>query len=389
MEPQLCGHSPVGVNEAFIVHFRLAANSLLVHPVAHMKPPTKRLLMRDVADKLGVHRATVSRALRNDSRISLEVRERIQAAARKMGYVPDPALRALADYRAIQHRRDFHGLLAWLTNFPTRDGWRVHEKIGYFSGATQRAAELGYKFEVFWLREPDVSPKRLRQILLARGIRGILLPPQEIGGVKLELQLDGLASVSFGHTLLKPALHVVHHHHYRSMQLLLRQLTMLGYRRPGLALTGTVHHNIDGAWTSAYFLNGYNQSGVLDSPTLAPPLINDAWRAKELLAWWRQYQPDVVISNLGEALAWLREGGVRVPDDCGFVMPAHHTGHPDCAGIDENNTAVGGAAVDLLVSSIEHGELGIPAHPKSLLVEGTWSPGATVRRQPQTRSRLS
>ncbi|MFC7485116.1 LacI family DNA-binding transcriptional regulator [Knoellia sp. CPCC 206453] len=51
---------------------------------------------RDVAKLAGVSQPTVSRALRGDSRIAEATRERVQTAARALGYSPDPIGRALS-----------------------------------------------------------------------------------------------------------------------------------------------------------------------------------------------------------------------------------------------------------------------------------------------------
>lgn len=51
---------------------------------------------RDVARLAGVSQPTVSRALRGDSRIAVATRERVQTAARALGYSPDPIGRALS-----------------------------------------------------------------------------------------------------------------------------------------------------------------------------------------------------------------------------------------------------------------------------------------------------
>lgn len=335
----------------------------------------KRVHMRDVAAVAGVSVSTVSRVMRNDVRITEEVKARVRASAQKLGYTPDPMLRALADYRAINRRREFHGLLAWLTNFPTREGWRKHEKIGYLAGATQRALEFGYKLEIFWAREPEVTPARLRQILLARGILGVLLPPQPAEKTRMDLRLDGLAAISFGRSLCHPVLHVVHHHHYRSMRRLLTELANLGYRRPGLAMADWVHRNVEEAWAAAWMIHGAEHGLEL------PPMhVAETLTPTGILRWYRDHKPDVVISHEGDVLSWLRAAGVRVPKDCGFALPAKHAGAPECAGIDENNEMTGAIAVESLVNAIQHGETGVPKHTRSILIEGTWFAGSTVRR---------
>jgi LacI family gluconate utilization system Gnt-I transcriptional repressor len=53
-----------------------------------------------VADRAGVGTITVSRALRDPERVSLELRERIALAVRELGYVLNPNARALASVRA-------------------------------------------------------------------------------------------------------------------------------------------------------------------------------------------------------------------------------------------------------------------------------------------------
>lgn len=59
-----------------------------------------RPTLSDVADRAGVGTITVSRALREPERVSPELRERIDAAVRELGYVFNPNARALASVRA-------------------------------------------------------------------------------------------------------------------------------------------------------------------------------------------------------------------------------------------------------------------------------------------------
>jgi LacI family gluconate utilization system Gnt-I transcriptional repressor len=61
---------------------------------------TGRITLDAVAAEAGVSRITASRALRGERSVASELVQRVQAAARKLGYVPDPAARALASARS-------------------------------------------------------------------------------------------------------------------------------------------------------------------------------------------------------------------------------------------------------------------------------------------------
>jgi LacI family transcriptional regulator, gluconate utilization system Gnt-I transcriptional repressor len=58
------------------------------------------ITMRTVADLAGVSAMTVSRALKNDAPISQRTRERVLAAVKRVGYVPDISARVLASRRS-------------------------------------------------------------------------------------------------------------------------------------------------------------------------------------------------------------------------------------------------------------------------------------------------
>ncbi len=64
--------------------------------LAPRRRATGRVTLADVAHAAGVSPITVSRALRGERAVDTELVERVAAAARKLGYVPDPAARALA-----------------------------------------------------------------------------------------------------------------------------------------------------------------------------------------------------------------------------------------------------------------------------------------------------
>jgi len=61
---------------------------------------TGRVTLADVARAAGVSPITVSRALRGERTVDAELAQRAIEAARRLGYVPDPAARALASQRS-------------------------------------------------------------------------------------------------------------------------------------------------------------------------------------------------------------------------------------------------------------------------------------------------
>lgn len=61
---------------------------------------TGRVTLTDVARAAGVSPSTVSRALRGERAVDPVLIERVQAVSKRLGYVPDPAARALASQRS-------------------------------------------------------------------------------------------------------------------------------------------------------------------------------------------------------------------------------------------------------------------------------------------------
>ncbi len=61
---------------------------------------TGRITLSDVARAAGVSPSTVSRALRGERAVDPALIERVQAVSTRLGYVPDPAARALASQRS-------------------------------------------------------------------------------------------------------------------------------------------------------------------------------------------------------------------------------------------------------------------------------------------------
>lgn len=348
----------------------------------------KRIVLRDVAQKAQVHLTTAARALKNDPRVQPETLARIQAIAREMGYMPDPMLASLSTYRAANRPARYHGTVAWITHFPNREGWRCEAFDFYRQGAAEALARHGYLVEDFWLREPGLNSRRVAQILLSRGIRGLLVAPLPNGTARLSLPWENFAAVTFGYTLRSPALHMVTAYHYQNMQTCLRQLHHLGYRRPGLVTWDDISKRVYEMWTAAYRTPPFDGKWDKGIPILKlenrPDLFSDANR-KIFLKWAKAHRPDAILVVDKHILDWLTEAGYRVPEDIAYVSPSLQVSNTGHAGVREPSLDVGRAAGDFLAGMLTRGEFGVPEVPRRILLEGFWQPGLTVRTAAQTQ----
>lgn len=341
-----------------------------------------KLTQKDLARLAGVSPMTVSLALRNHPSISSGTRTRILKLARRHAYRPDPVLAALNAYRINRSTPQFHGTLAWLTGFSTADGWkRMIQAEGYFVGASRNAERLGYRLEDIWATEPGMTPRRLTQILLARGIRGIIVAPLPQAHGEIALDWQYFSAVTLGYSLARPQLHLVMNHQFRNMKRLVQELCSLGYERIGLAMPSLKDERVDHNYLGGYWI------AQVSLPSFHPrlrPLLTDSFDEKTFMHWFRKEKARVVIVAASDAhtvIGWLAKAAVRVPEDVGIAVASVPYGDRTISGIDENVERVGAMAVDTIVGMIHRNETGIPANPWRILAEGSWFPGKTVRRQ--------
>ena len=173
--------------------------------------------LEDVANRAGVHRTTVSLALRDHPRNPQQTRERIKGLAEKLGYRVNPLVSALMQSRRMG-KGVKHVTLAYVTSHPTRYGWSPeggHDRPNFFPGAVERASDFGYKLEHFWLTEPGMSTERFCNILSVRGINGLLIGRLPPGETSMELHWNRFSCVALGMTLRSPQLHHVTENHFR------------------------------------------------------------------------------------------------------------------------------------------------------------------------------
>lgn len=335
--------------------------------------------LQDVANRAAVHRSTVALALRDHPRIPPATRERIKTIAKKLGYRVNPFVAALMQSRR-SGRRVEHATMAFVTNYPTRYGWRPehHARPDFFPGAVARAQEFGFKLEHFWLAEPGMTPHRFCDILVNRGVHGLLIARMPPGHHALELAWERFSAVALGMTLHSPRLHHVTENHFDTAQQAMRQCRERGYRRVGFAFTDANDSpSVGERWMGAY-LSGQLQYPVKDRLPICP---GSPATARQFAEWFDQYKPDALLVNHAPpVLNWLRSMGRQAPRDVGLVELEDH---PDqgSSGVYYDPAKIGALAVEMLIGLMHRNDKGIPADPHEVLLTGEWREGHTLPRR--------
>jgi len=336
--------------------------------------------IRQLAVLAGVSRTTVSLALRNHPSIPSRTRQKILKVAEKAGYRPDPVVSSLMNHLRVQRSKRLTEKIAYLTFWREADKWKKNvNEFGYFNGCCNRAQELGYEIEHFWAKEPGINASRLSSILYSRGVRGVILAPLPIHLGHVSLEWDKFASVALGLTVLKPSMHRVSHAYHEGMMLALRMLKHHGYQRFGFVNLAVYNRRAKYGWLSGFLTYLYQFQPAPSSHV--PPLLMEEWSQPAFARWLRRYKPDVLISNTQEALDTSRAMGLNVPRDIGYICLHRLLSTDPWAGVHRFPERIGAAAVDVLVGQLQNNELGLPAFPKTVLIEGEWQDGPSIRAQ--------
>jgi LacI family transcriptional regulator len=333
--------------------------------------------MAEIAQRVGVASSTVSRALRNDPRISSEVRKRVQKAADELGYRPNPLVSALMANRRRRGSGGAVDVIALVTNYGGRLDWRTKDVCRWeFDGIQRRADELGFRVEIFALADYQWDTARLQATLRARAIRGVLL-----GFSREERPNTSFDSADFSVAALSGYFPGVvadraNFHGFFNVQLALDQMYRRGYRRPTLiapALNNRISNNL---WSAA-FLDWQRQLPKKDR--CEPFIPRENVDAAEFRDWLYRNDPDSLLVYKYPARQLLARRGVRVPEDIGLAYLYRTSDEMgNAAGIDGNLDGVGSASFDLVVERLHANATGTTKHPKEVLITGTWREGPTL-----------
>ncbi|MCF3649391.1 LacI family DNA-binding transcriptional regulator [Synoicihabitans lomoniglobus] len=203
----------------------------------------RRVTQQDIADRLGMHKSTVSLALRDNPGIALATRQRVRAMGLEMGYRPDPALATLARQRWAGHETGSGAAFAYLVD-SRMDNAFMHRR--FMPAARARAEARGYVLHEFDIGDYP-SMKALSRVLHNRGIRGLLVPQfaHTDGPGILDLPLSNFTVICLDLGWVATPFHIVAPDMFAATRMAWHETNRRGYQRIGGAILSHTPRAVD------------------------------------------------------------------------------------------------------------------------------------------------
>lgn len=335
-----------------------------------------RVTLQTIADKAGVSKATVSRALRNHSTHADETKRKVAAAAKALGYEAHPILSAVMSSVRFKRVTQISAIIAEIhCQPPSYD--REGNPASLRKSIHEHAEKQGFRVEEFHWYERGMTPQRLMGIIRARGIRAVIFEHFMERAIDLAgLPLADLAMVGIGGAHLNPKLHRVEVNHYGNLLQAIKVLQGRGYRRFGVIIPPVFEQASDFKRSAALHSADLNIRQRDQIPVFQPASHDDR---RGLQKWLDRYKPDCVL-GVGKTLpAQFNALGHSFPTDIGYAHLGWHSSYRPLAGMNPKWNEAGRVAVNLLIDQMTRNEHGVPATPLWILVEGEWIEGTSVR----------
>lgn len=287
--------------------------------------------IKDIAKAAGVNHSTVSRALRDDSRVSAAMREKIHTIAKQMDYVPN-----LAAKKLVRQKTNFVGLI-WpskeglffynmnlqIQREGVKRGYRVMQIMDDPTVSLQAFRQFGVDHVMFW----DVFTMLPASFAVERQrFPGRVLA---MGGINRIEGMDWLAVDRSGALLMA-----------------VRHLTELGHRR--LAYAGNKNNKL-----KIYgFLQGIAECKADYTPEHFIDYFGSTFEDDVRHIFQKQDRPTAIIVDSQQCLFRLlrafRHIRVRIPEDVSVVV---YDDTPEMSELEIAFTTVGPSIQDLAVKA--------------------------------------
>lgn len=337
---------------------------------------SSRVTLKTIAQKCGVSVATVSYAMRNDSRISEATRKRIHDTAEKLDYRPDPMLASLVSYRTSVSSPRFKASVAVLHVHP-KDSRRTLLFERHRNSFQEQIMSYGYSVTDFFVDSGEYTSGRLAQILHARGVLGVILAWGNWENILLEFPWNEFVAVSSERNAVHSSIDRVSINHFHGTDEVFQRMKALGHKRVGL-----IHHNdlpirVEKNILGAYYSNLHQNKGMAKG---IPPFVYSLGENPERFkAWFEQHKPEGIISHRLIDESFFKNAGIEFPQDAHYaVVEIDEEASGNAAGITVNDD-MGRTLANILAGKLHNNELvDLNREGMITLVNGSWKPGKTL-----------
>jgi len=312
--------------------------------------------------------STVSLALRNDPRISEAKRLRIQEIAQEMGYQPDHRVSRLMNHLRRGHYPSYFTTVALLVGYENPNQWKDMGSLKQLvQGFNDCADSLGVRVDVIWAADPELSPKRLNQILRQRGIKGLIVTRLPDNYPWEEFPWQEYCTLRQSEAVFVPGMRTFRQNHILESLLSVKRIHELGYERPALFLSASHPRFMKERWRMGYVhqtLSLYGKSGPIHEMTQ-----EDTEATEQFLD---EHQPDVMLGSTAGLLLNNTLLAYRTIHPTGRAALARTPEETYIAGVEESLRSLGSWSLTYLVDLIQHNRIGFPQNPETTIFDGTW-----------------
>lgn len=338
--------------------------------------------IRQIAEQTGYSRSTVGAALRNRPDIAEATRNKIKAAAEKMGYQKDAEIQRLMSYLRRRRGTRESVSIALLHNVKTNHNWlNAPWNQMFWRGIREQADKLGFDIDLISANDYRDNYQRIVTVMTARGIRGVIFDGSLANTIIDKMELSAFCGVRVGTHPWESRYHSACPDYAYNMNQALENVAELGYERPALALLDYLEDNTDHLYHSTFLW--WQQTHLKKKNWIRPLLYSYTKDPKEkkLPNLIEKHEPDVLILNDESSFRRIEEIGMSIPKDIALVHLNLAEDVADWSGIEQGRERMGRATVDILAAQFSRGDVGLPDLPRTVMIRGEWREGKTTQKR--------
>lgn len=321
---------------------------------------SKRVSLRDVARHCNVSAMTVSCVVRQVNCVKESTRQRVEAAIRELGYQIDPALRALAAYRAKAAAADSDQYKSHIAFF---DSEPSPFSKSMYAHCRQEAQRRGYDLKYFEQPQTHEEQAEFSRLLWVQGIRGIVFGPSQQEFDLEGFQFDRFAMVGIGAFQHSPAVDSVCPDYFQGLYMAAQRCVELGYKNIGFFVVSYLEARTGHRWLGAYhsFCRHYRKR-----PRLWIYDAKDRPSGATIRSWLKANRIDVVLTLADFIPDSSCPRGVRQV----FLNDWHVAADAWCVSTPQH--LIARECIHLLDDCLIHLRFGIPEYPKQITIRPTF-----------------